>query len=93
VGGLVIDMKTAQDLRVCTLSLLFFWFASPPVKAATNVLTYHNDNARTGQNTSETILTTANVNTTQFAKLHSVNVDGYVYAQPLVMNNVVYVPP
>ena len=50
---------------------------------AQDVLTYHNDNARTGQALSETILTPSNVNSTQFSKLFQVNVDGKVDAQPL----------
>ncbi len=54
-----------------------------PVWGQVSVLTWHNDNARTGQNLSETILTTANVNSTNFGKKCSFAVDGQVYAQPL----------
>jgi len=55
--------------------------APPP--SSVNVLTYHNDNSRTGQNLSETILTTANVASAQFGQLGTINVDGPVDAEPL----------
>ncbi len=53
-----------------------------------SVLTYHNDNERSGQNVSETILTPQNVNTATFGKLFSVPIDGLAYAQPLYVPNV-----
>ena len=58
------------------------------VNAATDVLTWHNDIARTGQNLTETILTTSNVNSVQFGKLGFYPVDGLVDAQPLHVSNV-----
>ncbi len=50
---------------------------------ATDVLTYHNDNARTGQALQEEILGPANVNTNHFGKLWILPTDGKVDAQPL----------
>src|SRR5439155_24099289 len=59
-----------------------------PLAAQVSVLTQHNDNARTGLNASETLLTQANVNTNWFGKLFSQPVDGPVYPQPLYVPNV-----
>jgi hypothetical protein len=56
--------------------------------ASTDVLTYHNDIARTGQNLNETILTTSNVTSAKFGKLGFYSVDGLVDAQPLYASNV-----
>jgi len=61
-----------------------------PVNTTSNidVITYHYDNLRTGQNTNETTLTTANVTQSKFGKLGSFTVDGNVDAQPLYLSNV-----
>src|SRR5271169_3502810 len=65
-----------------------------------NVLTYHNDAARTGQNLSESNLTTANVKFASFGLVGNLSVDGGVDAEPLYasslnvaggVHNVVYV--
>ncbi|MFZ0285809.1 MAG: choice-of-anchor D domain-containing protein [Terriglobales bacterium] len=52
------------------------------------VFTQQYTNARTGNNTSEKILTPKNVNSTQFGKVYSFTVDGQVYAQPLWVSGV-----
>jgi hypothetical protein len=50
--------------------------------------TYHNDNLRTGQNLSETVLTLSNVNQSQFGKLFTYPLDGIALASPLYVANV-----
>ena len=53
-----------------------------------DVVTYHNNNARTGLNSAEKVLTPTNVNVSTFGKLFRLTVDGKVDAQPLYVSNV-----
>lgn len=55
-----------------------------------DVVTYHNDIARTGLNANESILTTANVNSSKFGLLMNLPVDGKVDGQPLYLSTVTF---
>src|SRR4029450_4185903 len=53
---------------------------------AADVLTQHNDNARTGVNAAETALTAANVKPNTFGRLWTLYADGQIGAQPLYLS-------
>jgi hypothetical protein len=62
--------------------------ATPPSTGATSdITTYKYNVGRTGLNSTETALTLANVNSTQFGLLRKMAVDGKVDAQPLYLAN------
>jgi hypothetical protein len=70
-----------------------FWIAAliivfSGVLCATDVVTYHNDIARTGQNLSETILSPSTVNSKKFGRLFTMPVDGKIDAEPLYLSSV-----
>jgi hypothetical protein len=61
----------------------------PPSSGSADVVTYHNDNARTGENLNETTLTTSNVNSSSFGKLaFSITTNSKVDAEPLYLSSV-----
>jgi outer membrane protein assembly factor BamB len=60
--------------------------AAPAANSSVNVLTYHNDNARTGLCAHETILTPRNVNSRDFGKIAFLSVQGLVDAEPLYVS-------
>lgn len=69
-------------------SCSILWLAALSALAQTNVVTYHNDNARTGQYLNELLLSPSNVAPGQFGKRFTLPVDGAVYAQPLYLARV-----
>src|SRR5580692_3326352 len=75
---------------VCRRLVPFICFTlfAVSVSSATDVVTYHNNIGRTGQNPHEVILTTSNVNVSSFGKLFTFPVDGIIDAQPLYLSAV-----
>lgn len=84
-SGTVTFTGSAPGLsHASTLALTVKAAAPPPVP---DITTFHDDNARDGLNAQETILTPANVNSTQFGKLGFDATDGLVDAEPLYLAN------
>jgi len=84
------DHKTAVKHRFhwpCAILFVGALLASS-APAQVSVLTVNYGNARTNANLNETILNPLNVNATQFGKLFSLPVGGYINAQPLYLQNV-----
>src|SRR5271166_629270 len=88
------DARTSRSfgrprlLTSTVTGILLLLLSISPFFGQTPVLTQHYDNARTGQNTNETILTPANVKPGQFGKLYSQTLDGMEAAQPLYVPRV-----
>jgi hypothetical protein len=75
-------------VRIVFASLTIIVASSLVVAAQTSVTTYHNDNYRTGWNSTETTLTPTNVATSSFGLLATVAIDDQVDAVPLVVPGV-----
>ena len=77
-----------QAIALLLACLCFFAITGDGALAQVDVLTQHNNNARTGVALQETSLTTANVNETQFGMLFKRVVDDQLYTQPLIVTGV-----
>jgi hypothetical protein len=74
--------------RFTTLLSVLIFFGALKAGSQTAVTTYHNDNYRTGWNSTETVLTPANVGSSSFGVLFKVKLDDQVDAQPLIVPGV-----
>jgi hypothetical protein len=87
-NGLMFQVVVSDSAGSTTSAAAMLTVTTAPVTpAGINVLTYHNDVGRTGQNLSETILSPGNVNSTVFGKLGFLPVSGPVDAEPLYVSN------
>lgn len=73
--------------RIISVALLTSALMPALSLPAAEVLTQHNDQWRSGATLSETVLSPSSVSATTFGKLFSYAVDGSVYAQPLIVQN------
>jgi hypothetical protein len=82
--------RPAHGVRLANWSpwLALFVICAAGLSLATDVVTYHNDIFRTGQNLQETILTLSNVNSSSFGKLFTMPVDNVIDAEPLYLSGV-----
>jgi hypothetical protein len=89
-GGLYTAPASAgtHAIRVATTDGLQSATATLHVATNPGTFTHRNDNARTDQNLTETVLTLSNVNATTFGKLASFATDGITHAAPLYVSNV-----
>jgi hypothetical protein len=85
-SGATFRVKVTNPLTTITSNPATLTVNPVVTSAGTDVTTYHNDIARTGQNTTETMLTQANVNMTTFGLLRNLAVDGLVDAEPLYLS-------
>jgi uncharacterized protein (TIGR03437 family) len=70
------------------LSCILMLSAALTLAAQTSVVTYHDDNARTGRYLDETLLTPTRLKAGTFGQRFFLTVDGVVYAQPLYLSRV-----
>jgi len=83
------ELRSANLFRNFLRSLLFpILFSIGSAAHAQDVLTYHNNNARTGLANNEAKLNLTNVNAANFGKLFTITVDARVDAEPLYLSAV-----
>ncbi len=79
------ELPTVQSQFLYLFLLICFGLVAVLPSSAADVVTYHNDIARTGQNLQETILNYRNVDSSSFGNLFTLAVDGVIDAEPLYL--------
>ena len=83
---MVCTRRSVLFLERCMGALFFIIQFEPLAYAQVDMLTRHNNPARTGANLQEHILNVSNVKNGSFGKLARRVVDGNLYAQPLIVS-------
>jgi len=84
--GSTFDVVVTNSAGSATSNTVTLSVTTTSMAAGTDIITFHNDVARTGLNPTETVLTQANVNMHTFGLLRNLAVDGKVDAEPLYLS-------
>jgi hypothetical protein len=84
--GSTFDVVVTNTAGSATSNTVTLSVSTTSMAAGTDIVTFHNDVARTGLNPTETTLTQANVNMHTFGLLRNLAVDGNVDAEPLYLS-------
>jgi hypothetical protein len=82
--------RIGRSAFVGLFGLICFSLCVALASSATDVVTYHNDMARTGQNLQETLLTTGNVNSNQAGNRDQFGTASH-FGTPMIVKGKVYV--
>jgi hypothetical protein len=84
--GSTFDVVVTNSAGSATSNTVTLSVSTTSTPTNTDIVTFHNDVARTGLNSTETMLTQANVNMHTFGLLRNLAVDGRVDAEPLYLS-------
>jgi hypothetical protein len=84
--GEMFDVVVSNAAGSATSNTVTLSVSTTSTNSNTDVVTFHNDIARTGLNSTETVLTQSNVNVHMFGLLRNLSVDGKVDAEPLYLS-------